>query len=69
VENDLLTVRLNAPAVEGRANEALVTLLAKALGVAKTKIEIVTGEKGRVKKVRVEGLTAREVASRLDISL
>jgi uncharacterized protein (TIGR00251 family) len=49
-------VRVTAPPVDGRANAALVKLIAKRAGVAKGRVSIVRGERSRDKLVRVEGL-------------
>jgi uncharacterized protein (TIGR00251 family) len=57
-----LLVRLSAPPVEGAANAELIQVLAKALGVPKRQVTIVAGERGRLKRVRVEGLTAGRAA-------
>ena len=46
-------VRLTAPPVEGKANEALIKFLAKVLGVAPSRLEIVAGETGRDKLVSI----------------
>lgn len=48
-----IKVRLTAPPVEGKANEALIEFLAKVLGVAKSRIEIVAGASGRDKLVSI----------------
>jgi uncharacterized protein (TIGR00251 family) len=50
-----LKVALTAPPVDGAANEALRNLLAKQLGVSKSAIEIVRGERARTKLLRVRG--------------
>jgi len=47
------TVYLNERAVDGAANDALVKVLAKHLGVPKSRVEIVRGHTSRVKQVRV----------------
>jgi uncharacterized protein (TIGR00251 family) len=60
-----LLVRLSAPPVEGAANAELIQVLAKALGVPKRQVTIVAGERGRLKRVRVEGLTAERAAEML----
>jgi len=60
-----LLVRLNAPPVEGAANNELVEVIADALGVARRAVTIVAGERSRTKRVRVAGVDADHVASRL----
>jgi uncharacterized protein (TIGR00251 family) len=63
-----LVVRLTAPPAEGRANEALCRLLARRLGVAKTRVAVVRGGRSRDKVVRVEGVSATELARALGLS-
>lgn len=65
VERDALKIRLNAPPVEGRANEALIKFLAKMLGVSRSQVEIVRGETARHKLVRVRGVGVEQVRERL----
>jgi uncharacterized protein (TIGR00251 family) len=60
-----LVVRLTAPPVEGRANEALVRLLGRTLGVPPSAVHVVRGGKGRDKQVEVTGLSAAETVARL----
>ena len=67
VEDGALKVRLNAPPVEGAANQALVKLLAKSLGVAKGKVEVLSGEHSRLKRVLVRGLDPDELRRRLGL--
>jgi uncharacterized protein len=62
---DALKVALTAPPVEGRANEACIKFLAETLDVPRSSITIVAGQSGRQKVVRVAGLTAEQVQSRL----
>ncbi len=64
-EGETLRVRVTAPPVEGRANQALTRLLAKELGVARGDIRIVAGHGSRDKVVAVDGLGAAEVRRRL----
>lgn len=52
-----LKVRLQAPPVEGAANEALVRLLADSLGVPQRSVRVVAGAISRSKMVEVEGTT------------
>ena len=65
IHGDALKVRLTAPPVEGRANEALVAFLAKRLGVRKSEVEIVAGTTSRRKMIRVIGVLAQEMEERL----
>ncbi|MBL9152012.1 MAG: DUF167 domain-containing protein [Verrucomicrobiales bacterium] len=51
-----LAIRLQAPPVDGKANEALTACLADAFGVPKRAIRIVRGTKDRLKLVEIDGL-------------
>lgn len=50
-----LKIRVTAPPEDGRANAAIVALLAKAMGLAKSYVTITHGHKSRTKIIRVEG--------------
>ena len=63
--DNALLVRLNAPPVEGAANAELVEVIAKALGVPKRSVTIDSGERSRLKRIRVGGVTVGEVRSKL----
>lgn len=65
VVGDALKIRLQAPPVEGKANKALARFLAEALDVPANRIQLLAGERGRNKRVRVEGVTAQQVAAAL----
>ncbi|MBI1332375.1 MAG: DUF167 domain-containing protein [Armatimonadetes bacterium] len=65
VEEVGVKVWVNAPPVDGEANEAVCRLVSKALRVAKSKIEIVRGISSREKTLRIEGLTEKEILERL----
>ena len=56
-----MKIRLSAPPVDGAANEALVEVIASALGVGRRAVRIVSGESSRSKVVEVEGVTAAAV--------
>jgi uncharacterized protein (TIGR00251 family) len=60
-EGETLKVWLTAAPTDGQANEALVAYLANQLGVAKSKVSIISGHKHRNKRVEVEGLALEEV--------
>ncbi|HKP16428.1 MAG TPA: DUF167 domain-containing protein [Gemmatimonadaceae bacterium] len=56
-----LKVRLQAPPVDGAANEALVHLLADSLGVSRRSVRVVAGAASRTKTVEVDGTTEAAV--------
>ena len=61
IQDGALKVALTAPPIDGAANEALRKLLAKALGVAKSDVEILRGDRARTKVLRVHGVSAGDV--------
>ena len=63
--DEVLHVRVTAPPVEGAANEALVALLAKRLGVPRTMVTITHGEASRLKVVQIDGMDRTAVVARL----
>ena len=62
---DALKVRVAAPPVDGAANEALIEFLSDVLDVPKSAVAVRTGQTGRRKLVRVDGVTANEAQKRL----
>ncbi len=69
VVDGALRVRLAVAPVEGEANRALRDFLARLLGLPKTSVEIISGQRGRQKRVLARGLTAAEARARLGGSL
>jgi hypothetical protein len=63
----VVRIRLSAPPVEGRANESLLKFLAKALGVSRAQVSLVSGETGRNKIVRIAGITRTEALDALGL--
>lgn len=61
----VLKVRVRARPVEGEANAALLKLLAKTVGVAKSAVSLDRGGQSRLKMIRIEGLTDDELKARL----
>lgn len=59
IHGDSLKIRLAAPAIEGRANDALVAFLAASFGVPRRNVVLIRGETGRAKTVRIAGPTLR----------
>jgi len=58
-----LAVRLTAPPSEGAANEALVALMAKALGVRKRDVTLASGATSRLKRLHIAGDPAKLAAT------
>ena len=66
---DALLVRLHAAPVSGGANAELIEILSDALGVPKRAISIVSGERSRQKRVKVDGVTNDFINSRLNVRI
>jgi uncharacterized protein len=64
-QSSTIKVYLNSPPVDGRANEECIRLLAKAIGIPKSHIEIEKGASSRNKRIAITGLSASEVITRL----
>jgi uncharacterized protein (TIGR00251 family) len=62
-------VRVTAPPEDGRANDALLDLLAKRLDLPRRSLSIVSGHTGREKVVRLEGIGRAESERRLEKAL
>jgi uncharacterized protein len=56
IRNGVITIRVTAPAIEGRANEALRRLLAKRLAVSRSSVTVIRGHRSRDKVIEIEGL-------------
>jgi hypothetical protein len=64
-DGEVMRLRLRAPPVDGRANEALLRFLADCLDIPPRDIELVTGATSRTKRLRIVGLSREEVENRL----
>jgi uncharacterized protein (TIGR00251 family) len=56
-----LKVRLRAPAVEERANEALVEFLARLLNIPRSAVRILSGDRSRTKRIEIRGVTGQQI--------
>jgi len=61
-----LTIRLTAPPIDDRANDALRQLLAGCLNVSVSAVRIVSGKKSRTKRIEIAGVTRTEVLALLN---
>lgn len=65
LHGDALKIRLAAPPVDGKANDALLAFVAAKVGAGKTAVELVSGQTSRAKRVRVSGVTAQVALANL----
>jgi len=62
---DAIKIKIQAPALEGKANEALRDFLAERLQLPAGAIDLVSGQKSRDKTVAITGLSVEEARARL----
>lgn len=67
VYGEAVKVKIQAPAMDGKANAALVEFLAERLGVAPRQVTLVLGEKSRDKVLAIDGLEVDTVRARLGV--
>ena len=64
-----IKIRIAAPPVENAANRALIDFVAQHLGIAKSRVRIVSGNTSRKKVLEVDGVTADVLATKLGITV
>jgi hypothetical protein len=62
----VIRIKLRAPALEGKANAALLNFLAAELKIPKRTIALERGRRSRDKLIRIEGLSEEDLRRRLD---
>ena len=65
MHGDSIRIRLAAPPVDNAANEALIDLVARLLGIARRCVRVVAGHTSRRKVVEIDGVTAEDATSAL----
>jgi uncharacterized protein (TIGR00251 family) len=65
VHGDRLKLAVTAPPVDGEANAAVIELLARTLGVARSAVEVIAGASSRRKTIRVTGATRAQLEATL----
>ncbi len=63
--NGVYRIKLTAPAIEGKANKALIGFLSKKTGLPKRKIHILSGEHSRNKTIRIHTASPLDAIKRL----
>ena len=66
ITDGALVLRVAAPPVEGKANEAICVFLARVLGVRPSAVRIAAGDRARHKRVEVRGISRADVQSLLE---
>jgi uncharacterized protein (TIGR00251 family) len=69
LDDGTIKIRLTAPPVDGRANQALIEFLAKILDVKVNQIEVVAGQTGKDKLLTIVGLKPEDVQKRIIANL
>lgn len=65
MRGDAFLIRIAAPPVDGSANDALLEFLSSALHVPRRAVTIVSGRRGRLKRVRIAGVTDEQARAAL----
>ena len=60
-----LKIRLTSPPVEGAANSACIEFLANILEIRKSQIEIASGQKSRIKQLKITGISLEEAGGKI----
>ena len=68
-QGDALKVRVAAPPVQGRANRAVVELVADVLGAKAAQVEVESGDSSRAKRLRVTGVDPAQARKLLEAAL
>lgn len=66
VRDGVLLVRVNAPALEGRANRAVVKVIADWIGAPPSSINVIRGERSRDKVIEIDGVAQELVDEAID---
>ena len=65
-EGSVYRIKVTSPPVDGKANKALINLLSKVLKTPKKNIEIISGEKSRNKRIRINNISDDELSQIMD---
>lgn len=64
-DEEMLKVKVTPPPADGVANEAVIKLLAKGLGISKSSIMITSGHRSRIKEIQIRGITGGELEGKI----
>lgn len=63
-----LKLKLHSPPVDNAANEEVIEFFKKKLGVSKSQVHLISGEKNRRKRILIESMTAAEFSKKLNLN-
>jgi uncharacterized protein (TIGR00251 family) len=66
IDADWVRVRIQAPPVDGKANAELVKFFAARFGLPKRSVEILSGDTGRLKRVKLHGLSEQDCRMQIE---
>lgn len=69
IHGDTLAVQVRAAPTDGGANEAVRQLIAATVGIAPSRVELITGARSRIKRFRLRGVSVAAVEPRLAAAL
>ena len=65
--NGNIKIKVNSPPVEGKANDALIQFLSDFLDIPKSFIELIAGQKSRIKKLKITGISEDIIKSKFHL--
>jgi uncharacterized protein (TIGR00251 family) len=66
VYNDTIKIAVTAPPVEGKANKKCIAYLAKYFDVAKSKIEIISGQTSKIKLIKIYDISQKDFLDKIE---
>jgi len=65
IQGERLKIKVTSPPIEGMANKKLCEFLADLLGIGKQRVQVVAGQTGRIKRVKISDVSTDEVRRNL----
>ena len=65
IDSEWVRIRIQAPPVDGKANDELTRFLAEKFDLSKRSVEILSGDGGRIKRIKLHGVTEQDCKLRL----
>jgi hypothetical protein len=65
IQGERLKIKVTSPPIEGMANKKLCEFLADLLGIGKQRVQVVAGQTGRIKRVKISDVSMDEARRNL----